>query len=303
MDDAESRRLVTALTDGQLPESIRWHARGLALHALVWGDATDPLALLVHGNGGHAHWWDPLVPALVPGWRLFVPDLRGHGESAWAETSGYRIQDFSDDLLSAPLLRGKAEAARPVVLVGHSMGGRAAAWLAIHHPERVRALVLLDTRLGGIEPSVAARFRGRIAGRRQGRVYASRAEAIAAFRFVPDERDVDQAVIADLAYHAVHERAPGEWTFRFDRAVLSLDGDGAGDLGPRLDRIRCPTLILNGARSWVMDADEAAMIAGRIRGCEIRTLAGGHHFLVARPREAGAALRAFLDRVGTGVVS
>lgn len=34
----------------------------------------------------------------------------------------------------------------------------------------------------------------------------------------------------DLAFHAIVERAPGEWAFRSGRAVLSLDGDGAGNL-------------------------------------------------------------------------
>jgi DNA-binding winged helix-turn-helix (wHTH) protein len=62
---------------GPLPRSTRLRSGGLDLHCLVWGEDGDPTAVLVHGNGGHAHWWDALVPALVPGSRLVVPDLRG----------------------------------------------------------------------------------------------------------------------------------------------------------------------------------------------------------------------------------
>ncbi len=300
--NAEGRRLVAAVTGGLEPASLRVRIGPRVLHYLQWGKATEPSAMLIHGNGGHAHWWDPIVPALVPGWRLIVPDLRGHGESEWAEPPLYRIQDFSDDLLgildlpdlrSSDLLR--SEVAEPVVLIGHSMGGRVAAWLAIHHPERVRALVLLDTRLGGIEPSVAARYRGRIAGQRQGRGYSTRAEALAAFRFVPDESGVPEAIVADLAHHAVCERGPGDWTFRFDRAVLSLAGDGGGDLFGVLDRVRCPTLILNGELSWVMDTRESRAIAAKIPDCIVRSFPGAHHFLVAHPREVGRTLRDFID--------
>jgi pimeloyl-ACP methyl ester carboxylesterase len=175
------------------------------------------------------------------------------------------------------------------------MGGRIAAWLAVEHAARARGLALLDTRLGAVEPSLAARWRGRMAGRRTGRDYASYEEALAAFRFVPDEETVPAAVLADLAHHAVVERAPGAWTFRFDRAVLSVYGDGAGDLMPLLRRVRCPTAVFAGEESWVMDATQRAAIAAALPAATIRVFPGGHHFLVAHGRTVGAALRAFLD--------
>ena len=261
-----------------------------ALSCLVWPD-DGPTALLLHGNGGHAHWWDVLVPGLVPGWRLLAPDLRGHGQSAWADPPRYAITDFASDV-DAVL---DALAPGPVALVGHSMGARVAAWYAAHRPERVRGLALLDTRTSPVDPATAARWRGRIAGRREGRGYASYAEAVAAFRFVPDEPGVGADVVAHLAHHAVRERGPGDWTFRFDRAVLALDGDAANDLGALLPRIRCPTLVLAGADSWVMDEAERAAIVAAIPGATARVFPGRHHFFVARPAPVAAALRAFLD--------
>lgn len=288
---AEGRDRVLAVTGGIAPRSHRLQADGLGLHALVWGADGDPTAVLVHGNGGHAHWWDALVPALVPGWRLVAPDWRGHGESDRAEPPRYRIGDFAADL-DAML---EALAPGPIALVGHSMGGRVAAWYAAHCAERVRGLVLLDIGVGLVNPEEAAKWRAQVAGRREGRGYPTREAALAAFRFVPDEPSVAPEIVADLAHHAVCERGPGDWTFRFDRAVLALDGDGAGDMSSVLAAIRCPTLVLSGADSWVMDAARRAAVAAAIPHAAARQFPGAHHFLLAHPGPVGAALRTFLD--------
>src|SRR5262249_26325945 len=144
----------------------------------------------------------------------------------------------------------------PVVLVGHSMGGRIALGFAARRTERLRGLALLDSRLGDVDPALAVRWRGRIAGGRDGRGDPPRAAARAAFRFAPRQPRVAPDTRALLAHHAIRERAPGDWTFRFDRAVLSLDGDRAGDLSPLLARVECPVLLAAGERSWVLDAAE-----------------------------------------------
>lgn len=277
--------------EGLAFENRRVRVGALEIHCVVWGCAGDPIAVLVHGNGGHAHWWDPLVPALVPGWQLIAPDLRGHGESDWPEPPAYRLEDFSADLLGVI----EQFTPGPVVLIAHSMGGRVAAWCAARHPERLRMLVLLDTRMSGINAKMAQKWRGRIAGARHGRGYATRHEALAAFRLVPDEPAVDSEVLAGLAEHAVHERGPGDWTFRFDRAVLSLDGDGGGELYGMLGRIRCPTLVMHGQASWVMDAAEAATLGAAIPTCSVQAFPGGHHFFLGQPQPVGAALRRFID--------
>ena len=287
----EGRARTAAVTGGLVPTSVRVPTSGLALRCLVWGSESDPTALLLHGNGGHAHWWDALVPALVPGWRLVAPDLRGHGESDWAEPPRYRLEDFARDLTSVH----DALAPGRMVLVGHSMGGRVAAWYGTTHPERVRGLVLLDSRMNRVRRKEAAGWRARVAGMRVGRGYATRDQALAAFRFVPDEVAVSPAIVADLAHHAIVERGPGDWTFRFDRAVLSLEGDGAGDLFPRLGRLSCPVLVMAGAASWIMDAAQRDAMTAAIPDCALRVFPGGHHFLVAQPGPVGLALRVFLD--------
>ena len=271
--------------------SVTLRSDTLALRAVVWGRDDDPTAVLVHGNGAHAHWWEPLLPALVPGWRIVAPDLRGHGESAWPVSPAYAMTDFEQDLaaLIAAVVPG------PFALIGHSMGGRVALWYAAHHPDRVRALGMLDARLDPIVPEDAARHRGKVTGTRAGRGYPSRAAAIAAFRFVPDEPGVRADVVAALADRAVVERGRGDWTFRFDRGVLGLAGDGAGDMRRLLPRIACPAFVANGRQSWVLDADGCRRIVAALQRGEAHEFPGAHHFLVSHADQVGRALRTFLD--------
>jgi pimeloyl-ACP methyl ester carboxylesterase len=287
---AEGRALTAAVTGGLVPESVRVQAGALDLHCLVWGRAGDPTAILVHGNGAHAHWWDPLVATLVPGWRLVAVDLRGHGESAWPEPPSYRIDGLGADLdaVVAQCAPGR------VVLVGHSMGARLALWWTAHHREAVRGLAILDSRLEPIRPELAARHRGN-ASARAGRTYPTRAEAVAAFRLVPDEPGIADVVRADLAHHAVVERRPGAWEFRFDRAVLSLEGDGARDLLTLAGGLRCPILLMAGDASWVMNAEQRDVMTAAMPQATSRVFPGSHHFLLSQGPAVGAALRAFLD--------
>ena len=271
--------------------SVVVRAGGLALRAVVWGRDGDPTVVLVHGNGAFAQWWAPLVAALVPGWRVVAPDLRGHGASAWPSAPDYRMADYDGDLAAVV---GQL-APGPIALVGHSMGGRIALWYAGHHPTTLRALGMLDARVDPVAPEDAARYRGKTAGTRAGRGYPTREAATAAFRFVPDEPGVPADIVAMLAGHAIVERGPGDWAFRFDRGVLRFDGDGAGDLRRLLAAVPCPTLVANGRESWVLDAAARERIVAALAHGEGHECPGGHHFLLSHAAAVGVVLRRFLD--------
>jgi pimeloyl-ACP methyl ester carboxylesterase len=106
-------------------------ARGCRLRYLVAGEG-EPL-LLVHGLGGAAANWLALAPMLLPGRRVLVPDLPGHGGSAPLPAAP-SLNAYADRL--ALLLE------EPAGVVGHSLGGAISIRLAIRRPELVSALVL-----------------------------------------------------------------------------------------------------------------------------------------------------------------
>jgi pimeloyl-ACP methyl ester carboxylesterase len=287
----DARTLIAAVTGGLQPRHVRLPAGALVLHCLLWGNDDAPPVLLVHGNGGHAHWWDALVPYFIPGYRLIAPDLRGHGESDWPAAPAYAIGDTCADLLAIVDHLGLP----PTAVIAHSMGARAAAWFAAQHPGRVRRLAMLDTSLAGVDEETARRYRGRMVGQREGRGHGSYAAACTAFRFVPPEPGVDASIVADLAHHAVVERAAGVWTFRFDRAVLSLEGDGAGDLSALVASLPGPLWVGRGIGSMLHARPDFDLLAQRRPDVPVHDFPGAHHFFLSHPREAGTALRAFLD--------
>lgn len=101
------------------------------------GDAT-PMVLL-HGGGGDGTSWDALAPGFAKRRPVYVPDMRGMGESE--RTGPYSIVILRDDLLALLDRLGLDRA----VLVGHSLGGYVATLATQAAPERVAALVLEET--------------------------------------------------------------------------------------------------------------------------------------------------------------
>ncbi len=116
---------------------------GVTLHVEVAGDGA-PLVLL-HGFTGSAESWRPHIPAFATRYRTVAIDLLGHGRSdAPADPDRYRIEHATQDVLAVLEDMGIARAA----ILGYSMGGRLALFLATVAPERITALVLESASAG-----------------------------------------------------------------------------------------------------------------------------------------------------------
>ncbi|MDI3289130.1 alpha/beta fold hydrolase [Polyangium sp. 15x6] len=112
---------------------------GCPLHYWLVGDAGRPLVVLTHGAGLDHRMWRDNVAALAEHHRVLLWDVRGHGLSRPMGTR-FTVETVIDDMVA--LL--DAVSAPPAVHVGQSMGGNLAQELVRRHPDRVRALVLVD---------------------------------------------------------------------------------------------------------------------------------------------------------------
>src|SRR5215831_6139569 len=68
------------------------------LHYLDYGGPGPQTLVLVHGGGANAHWFDLIGPALARSCRVLAVDLRGHGDSSWAEPPIYTFEAHMQDL-------------------------------------------------------------------------------------------------------------------------------------------------------------------------------------------------------------
>ncbi len=98
--------------------------------------------LLIHGFPLDHRMWASQLASLGPHMRLIAPDLRGHGQSALPAGAAVSMDQHADDLASLLDHLGIRKAA----VAGLSMGGYVALALWRRHPDRIGALVLLDTR-------------------------------------------------------------------------------------------------------------------------------------------------------------
>jgi pimeloyl-ACP methyl ester carboxylesterase len=268
------------LLEGLEERAYKW--RGVRIRCYEGG--SGPPLLLVHGFGGAAWNFSELVP-LMPGRRLLVPDLPGHGGSSPLPATS--LAGFADVL--ATLLDG------PTDVVGHSMGGVVALRLAERHPALVRRLVLAaaagissSTRLSEIAILLAGIVQpARLAGRRADHV--ARSPRLRKLLF----GGLEVANPDLLTERAVHGflRGPTMHTDVLNAGLALVADDPRQDL----DRVRCPVLVLCGARDGQVPLADAFEYARRLRA-PLRVIADCGHLLIGeRPDVCARAVLKFTE--------
>ena len=121
------------------------------IHYWIGGKTDAPLVVFTHGATIDHHEWDATLPQVGEQFRILVWDMRGHGLSRPAK---FDLAETVADLLA---LLDQLEA-REATLVGHSMGGNLHQEFAYHHPERVKALAMLDCTWNFMQLSASDKF-------------------------------------------------------------------------------------------------------------------------------------------------
>jgi pimeloyl-ACP methyl ester carboxylesterase len=264
-------------------------ARGTRLRYLVAGEG-DPL-LLVHGLGGAAANWLALAPLLLPGRRVIVPELPGHGGSSPLPAAP-SLNPYADRL--GLLL--EHEGAAPAAVVGHSLGGAIALRLAIRRPEAVSALVLAAA--AGISSTArSAHYALAITGiLKPGRKIAphrrrvARSALLKRLVFGRWGASDPPALPADLVEALLAGPALHTDTVSAAKALVR------DDVRAELEHVRCPALVLWGARDNQLPVDDAFDYARRLRA-PLRVIADCGHLLIAeRPAACADAITNFLSR-------
>ncbi len=240
------------------------------------------LAVFVHGFPlDHRLWLDQLE-GLQDLRRCVAPDLRGSGRSDPVASGVLAMEHLADDLAGLIETLGSSSAD----IVALSMGGYAALALWERHPERVRTLVLMDTRSGA--DSDAGR-----AGRRE------MAERVAAEGPGALVAGFQTALLAPTAGLAARVRLRGmvEGT-PAETVVASLEGMARrADRTDILASINVPALVVVGADDGLTPPDVAEHMSGLIPNARLEVIPGAGHL---PPIEAPEAVNELLRSFWTG---
>jgi len=283
------------------PQSRYFQSQGLKLHFTDWGNASAPPLLLVHGGLDHSRSWDHLAQALAADFHVVAPDLRGHGDSAWATGSSYSLADHVYDLTNLV----KSESFGPVAIVGHSMGGMVSLTYAGAFPERVSKLVVLDgvTNFPARRPKPAdvriADWAGDLDKLAQRKIHRYATVADGADRIVGRNPRLTRAQAMHLATHGMKRNDDGSFSWKYDPYLrarapyrLSLD-DNTG----LWSRIACPTLLVAASESFLPDPEKAGVMS-HFKHAELAKIAGAGHWLQHdKPDEVLALIQRFLAGV------
>src|ERR1041384_991337 len=229
-------------------------ARGCRLRYLVAGEG-EPLGL-VRGLGGAASTWLALAPLLLPGRRVTVPELPGHGGSS--------------PLPAAPSLNAYADRIallmdEPAAVVGHSLGGAITLRLAIRHPELVSALVRAGAAgisSGTRQARYALAMTGLLKPGKRIAPYRRRVARSASLKTLVFGRwgaSDPPAFPPEIAESFL--AGPARHTDTVSAAKALVRDDPRRDL----DRVECPVLLLWGARDHQLPIDDAFDYARRAR--------------------------------------
>jgi len=260
----------------------------VTLHYLDYGGPGPRTLVLVHGGGANAHWFDFVGPALARYCRVLAVDLRGHGDSSWAEPPVYTFEAHMQDLRA--LFR--AEQLSAPLLMGHSMGGILLTQYTGTWPQDVGALVVCDSR--PVYSDEAADLLQQM-GRRPGREYPTLDEYIAHFRIRPDGLRAPQEVHHYIARSAARQLSSGMWVHKIDRRVYAQ----RTSVNTLLfwQRVTCPALVLRAEYSPRLTPALLQQIHEVCPHMEWADVAeAGHHLMLDQPKQTATLVCEFLQR-------
>lgn len=256
--------------------------QAVELHYRESGDPKATPVLLLHGLFGSSANWMGVAHRLESDYRIIIPDLRNHGRSPHAEPMNY-------ESMALDMLRLMHRLDIPHAhLIGHSMGGKVAMWLALHHPESIEKLVVAD-----IAPvNYGHRFEAIISGL-QG----------VALTQLSGREDADRQLSPWVGSLGVRQyllqnlvKLPTGWSWRFNLAGLCRAMDTLAGFPTQATRpFPGDVLFVYGGNSDYVQVDSQPAIRACFPYARLRMLAGSGHWVYAEQPEAFVqAVSAFL---------
>lgn len=244
---------------------------------------SGPPVVLLHPFPAHHEFWLPVAGLLSSRYRLIMPDLRGHGESALGNGPA-TMEKHAGDVARVMSDAGVDRAP----IVGVSIGGYTIFEFWRRFRDRVSALVLCNTKAPADTPEArAARLES--------------ANDVLQRGTEPFLEGMLQKLLGEKTRHSRPDVVEGALRMMRKMSPEDVAGVQRGmaerpDSVPTLKTINLPTLIITGDEDILTGVPEAEVMKQNIPGARMKVIAkAGHYSPWEQPAEAGKLIRTFLD--------
>ncbi len=249
-------------------------------------DPVRPACLLLHGWAMNGAVWSDLAGRLESDGPVLTPDLPGHGRAADPPDGKPPLEALADRLEGRPSPGG------PFTLVGWSLGGLIAIWLALRHPRECRRLVLIASspcfvRRPGWSAAMSRATLDDFARRLEDDAGAT-ISAFLALQFLGCRR----ALSARRALEASLARRPPA---RPSGLRVGLEALSSVDLRDRLAGLRMPVLVVQGRLDRIVPPAAAEALVDAVPDGRLEVVdTAGHAPFMSHPDRVAAAIGDFL---------
>ncbi|MEY4572714.1 MAG: hypothetical protein RLZ10_1962 [Bacteroidota bacterium] len=242
----------------------------------------QPLIIL-HGLFGNSDNWQSQAKKFAEYFRVICVDLRNHGHSDWNNDSSY--QAMSNDIIE--LIQDlKLE---NTILLGHSMGGKAAMWATQKQPELIEKLIVADMGIKAYPPHHQHILAGIHAVKLEN--VSSRSEAELELRKFIDNEGVKQFLLKNLYW-----KEKGKLAWRMNIEVLEKSMNQILSEIPEIE-VLTPTLFIRGELSNYITEDDIAEIENLFPDSQFVSIENAGHWVHAeKPDEFVNAVLSFCLR-------
>ncbi|CAI8969439.1 abhydrolase domain-containing protein 6 [Pseudomonas sp. IT-P253] len=238
--------------------------------------------LMLHGFSADKNIWLRFARHFVGHYRVIIPDIAGHGETGFKTGGGYDIPLQAKRIIQLLDVCGVEK----VHVIGNSMGGYIAAWLAATYPDRIASVALLDP-AGVTAPEISDMERHLANGHNPFLIH-SREEFRRFYAMTMAEPPWVPGVVLDaIALRYQQQREELEEIFKDFRASPPME--------PKLPDIRAPVLLLWGRKDRLIDVSSVAIWSKGIADLRVEVWDHiGHMPMVELPTSTARLYREFL---------
>ncbi len=254
----------------------------MTLHFNSYGSELSPVLIILHGLFGSSDNWHSFGQKFGEHFHTFALDARNHGRSPHSDQFDYQV--MVEDVAEFMAQHNISSAS----LIGHSMGGKTAALLALLHPELVEKLIVVD-----IAPRSYKTHHDQV-------LEALTSIYLNAFIF---RKDIDEALakkvpdvpVRHFLMKNLERNESGGFRWKMNLEIIEKNYSRINEELPREMQFKGPALFIRGDRSDYIQMDDLPLIGQLFPMAELVTIKdAGHWVHVNAPEEFLSKVMEFL---------